>query len=74
VLRELSLKKLASDYDSFEDAMEEKYEPHFCDAGDHDCNKQCSYGPGQKFEDAFNGGCLEGADREKLRTLKQALS
>jgi hypothetical protein len=31
-------------------------------------------GQAQKFEDAFNGGCLEGADREKLRTLKQALS
>jgi hypothetical protein len=68
------LEKLASDYDDFEDAMEEKYELHFCDAGDDDCDKQCSYGPGQKFEDVFNGGCLEGADHGKLRMLKQALS
>lgn len=67
------LEKFASDYDKLEDRMGKKYHIHFCEAGDNDCEKKLSHGRGQNFEDAFEGGCLNSADHEKLRMLKQTL-
>jgi hypothetical protein len=60
------LEKLASDYNKFEDRMGKKYHIHFCEAGGNDCEKKSSYGRSQNFEDAFEGGCLNSADHEKL--------
>jgi hypothetical protein len=65
------LETLASGYDKVEDRMG-KYHMRFGEAGDNDCEK-CSYGSGQNFEDAFEGGCLDKSNRKKLRMLKQAL-
>jgi hypothetical protein len=66
----VELEKFASDYDKLEDRMGKKYHIHFCEAGDNDCKKKFSYGRGQNFEDAFEGGCLNSIDHEKLRMLK----
>jgi len=40
---------------------------------DNNCEKKFSYGRGQNFEDAFEGGCRNSADHEKLRMLEQTL-
>jgi hypothetical protein len=68
------LEKVASDYDNFEEELEAKYHPHFCEAGDNTCEKKCSYGPGQQYDEVFESGCLKDADFQKLRMLKQALA
>lgn len=68
------LERLASNYDRFEDTLEDKYQPHFCDPNDNECEKRCSYGPGQRFDSAFKGGCVDSADHEKFHALKRALS
>lgn len=53
--------------------MGKKYHIHFREVGDNDCEKKFGYGRDQNFEDAFEGGCLNSAEHEKLRMLKETL-
>ena len=67
------LEKFGSNYDILRDRTWKEVSHTFSRGRDNDCEKKFGYGRDQNFEDAFEGGCLNSAEHEKLRMLRQTL-